>query len=285
MRAGVSLALWLGVPMASAVAALLVWAAGGNQAVFLTVNQALKGLPPALWAGLSQLGWAGSALAALSPVLWWGLRQGRVGHAQGLVLGLAVGMPLAGLASRVVKETVQMDRPAAALAEGSFHLIGPVLKAVAFPSGHTVTAFAMAAVLVWAWVRHPGEGEAGGAPRRAWATPVAALGMACLIGLSRIAMGAHWPWDVCGGAAIGWLGGLAGAVLAERWLAHRAWVRRALLPAALGLLALIGLALLLLPAEYAIVALFQRALGMLAMGVAAASTWVWRVQRLAQRLT
>jgi membrane-associated phospholipid phosphatase len=282
MRNQVNLALWLGVPMASAAVALLVWAQGGgqggNQASFLALNQGLKALPPELWAGLSQLGWAGSALAALSPLLWWLLRQGQAARAQRVVLGLAVGMPLAGLASRVVKETVQMDRPAAALAEGSFHLIGPVLKAVAFPSGHTVTAFAMAAVLVWAWV----SGKGAVRPQ-AWAVPLAALGMASLIGLSRIAMGAHWPWDVCGGAAIGWLGGLVGARVAERALLSRPGVQRAWLPAALGLLASIGVALLLLPAEYAIVAPFQRALGVLALTAAAASTWLWHLQRSGRR--
>ena len=39
---------------------------------------------------------------------------------------------------------------------------------------------------------------------------------ATLIGLSRIAVGAHWPLDVLGGAAIGWLCGAFGAWWAQR---------------------------------------------------------------------
>lgn len=253
----------LAVPAACAAAALLVVAAGGNQAVFLGLNSALQAAPQQLWAGLSQLGWAGSALAALSPLLWWLLRQGESDRARRVVLGLALGLPLSGIASRIVKETVQMDRPAAALAEGSFHIIGPVLKAVAFPSGHTVTAFAIAAVLVWAW--------RGMAASRAVAA--ASLGVASLIGLSRVAMGAHWPLDVCAGAALGWVCGLAGAVWAERWLTESPWVQRWWSPMSWALLGAIGLGLWLLPAEYAIVAPLQRLLGTVGLLVALLGAW------------
>jgi undecaprenyl-diphosphatase len=66
-----------------------------------------------------------------------------------------------------------------------------------FPSGHTTTAFACAAVLAWA------------VPRLA----VPFFVLAAAIGFSRIYVGVHYPLDVVGGAALG----LAIAT-ALRWL-------------------------------------------------------------------
>jgi undecaprenyl-diphosphatase len=56
-----------------------------------------------------------------------------------------------------------------------------------FPSGHATTAFATAVVLA-AWY-----------PRQA----VGFVGLAALVGLSRILLGAHFPSDVLAGALLG----------------------------------------------------------------------------------
>jgi undecaprenyl-diphosphatase len=60
-----------------------------------------------------------------------------------------------------------------------------------FPSGHTITTFALAVVL------------AKGYP--SWKIPI--YGLACLIGFSRIYLDSHFASDVFAGAVLGvWVG-------------------------------------------------------------------------------
>ncbi len=63
-----------------------------------------------------------------------------------------------------------------------------------FPSGHTATAFATATALTYAY----------GFPAAAVAYPVAAF-----VGLSRLAVDAHWGSDIVGGAFLGFIIGRA----------------------------------------------------------------------------
>lgn len=58
-----------------------------------------------------------------------------------------------------------------------------------FPSGHTVTAFALATAVVYLWPR----------------LSIVAWIFAIAIGISRVAIGAHYPSDVFTGAIIGYL--------------------------------------------------------------------------------
>jgi membrane-associated phospholipid phosphatase len=99
------------------------------------------------------------------------------------VLGLLI-LALSNVAVHSLKMGFPLPRPAAALA--SVHIIGPVLKAGSFPSGHT--AAGMSAGLAIAHF----------APSKKAAA--VALAMAALVSLSRIFVGAHFPIDVLGGA-------------------------------------------------------------------------------------
>lgn len=61
-----------------------------------------------------------------------------------------------------------------------------------FPSGHTASSFGIAMMAVYlTW-----------GTDRAWIGRWA-FGWACLVGLSRIYRGVHWPSDVVGGALVG----------------------------------------------------------------------------------
>lgn len=135
-------------------------------------------------------------------------------------LAFLVCLVLAGGVTHWIKFSMHAPRPAAVMAPGQLVIIGPTLKTHSMPSGHTVSAFACAAIILLSLRR--------GAPRqprlpgmvRAGLT-LSVLVVAVLIGLSRIAVGAHWPSDVVVGAGLGWACGALSLIAAERWVQHQ----------------------------------------------------------------
>jgi membrane-associated phospholipid phosphatase len=119
-----------------------------------------------------------------------------------LTAGIFAGA-IAAVASSVLKGVFDLPRPAGILAEGSFYHIGEVLLHRAFPSGHTLTAFAIASAFYFS------------APRDKRAPVLLLFVIAALVGLSRNAVGAHWLTDVLGGAGFGVWCGMIGAWLAN----------------------------------------------------------------------
>jgi membrane-associated phospholipid phosphatase len=107
----------------------------------------------------------------------------------------------AGLVCHAFKHWCDVERPAHVLGN-SIHIVGPRLMEGSFPSGHTTTAFLLAAVVIT------------GLRSRALAGTMATG--AFLVGVSRVAVGAHWPIDVAGGMIIGWTSGLFGVWLVRR---------------------------------------------------------------------
>lgn len=78
----------------------------------------------------------------------------------------------------------------------------------AFPSGHLAQMVSAYGFLVHLWIRRsPSRTE------RAFAV-LGLAAVACVVGLARLRLGAHWPSDVLAGAAIGaaWLAALAAAL-------------------------------------------------------------------------
>jgi undecaprenyl-diphosphatase len=95
-----------------------------------------------------------------------------------------------GVLDQIVKNVACRARPSAPGA-GLFFAKFPCFPATyvyaSFPSGHAATAFATAVVLAFVYPRQTGV----------------FLGLAVLVGLSRILLGAHFPSDVLAGALLG----------------------------------------------------------------------------------
>lgn len=161
---------------------------------FLAINRFTQALPDTLWAWLTFFGNGWGAFAMAFPLLLLAPRL--------LTAGIFAGI-VSALASTTLKSIFDLPRPAGLLTEGSFYRIGEPLLNRAFPSGHTLTAFAIASALYF---------TVDQSKRRSMA---AIFVLAAFIGLSRNAVGAHWLTDVLAGAGVGIWCGMLGALLSD----------------------------------------------------------------------
>ncbi len=111
----------------------------------------------------------------------------------GLRLGAATG--IATLLSQALKRSLTRPRPSTAIA--GFEALAAHPARFSFPSGHTAAAVGVA-------VAFAGEPHGLGA---------GALLLSIGIGLSRIYLGAHYPFDVAAGAVLGVFAGVASRLL------------------------------------------------------------------------
>jgi len=255
------------------VLALALRGSDTDRALFLAVNDAAwRWLPAALPSCLTILGHGLGAVMVLSPAL---MRRPSL-----LLAGLCAG-PVALLLSRLPKVLIDSPRPAAVLDAASIHISGMRLAGHnSFPSGHSITAFVVAGVLI----------AAGGFERgfdrsieryRPFTVGIILLA-ACAVALSRIAVGAHWPSDTLGGAGLGLLAALAGVQVQRRWLpvTGRASVRAVLAVLVLGC----AIELVRLDLGYPLARLFQLALAAFGVLMAAIALWrLWGERRSAAR--
>lgn len=182
-------------PIALLAVCAPLWLHWGEPGLFLAINQACLVLPIPVWTGLSLLGNVWGVLAVTSPLLVLAPR---------LLWAWLCAVPFGVLFARLGKGLLDSPRPAAAVDNSLFRLVGEKLEIASMPSGHTLTAFAVASSLYFALdARHRG--------RFVWLWLVAAA-----VGLSRIAVGAHWPGDVAVGACLGVLAGMFGNLLWRR---------------------------------------------------------------------
>ncbi len=166
-----------------------------NREAFVAVQRVTVALPDTAWSMITICGTGVVAFALLAPTLARWPRW----YAAGIA---AAG--IAGLYSNGAKHFFGLPRPASVIDAGHLHVIGETLRANTFPSGHSVTAFTLAAILVFA-------------SRKPLPTAVCIVPVATLIALSRIAVGAHWPADLAAGAAGGWISGALGVMIVARW--------------------------------------------------------------------
>lgn len=210
-----------------------------NQALFMLGNAWSRALPDVFWSALTLLGTAAGAFALFGLLL-------RV-RPQYFAAGLLAALP-GSLYSYGLKRIMDLPRPAAALTSGQFHQVGEVLRHHAFPSGHALTAFAFASIVLWL------------PPRQR--VPIAlAIALAAAVAVSRVAVGAHWPADLFAGAAGGWLAAAIGVAWSEHW---RFWECRRGVMAMAAILAGMGAYLCYQDLGYPLAVDFQYALATLA---------------------
>lgn len=192
-KKAIPIVAWL-IPLLPIALASAIYFGEVQSSSFIFINRFTQLLPDTFWAWLTFFGNGWGIFAMSFPLLLLAPRL--------LSSGILAGA-VAAITSTSLKSFFNLPRPAGILVDGSFYRIGEPLLHRAFPSGHTLTAFAIATAIYF---------SIDSDKRR----PMLLIFVfACLIGLSRSAVGAHWLTDVFAGAGVGMWCGLIGATLSQ----------------------------------------------------------------------
>lgn len=176
---------------------------------FYYLNALAREWPDSVWGFFVNLGNGWGLYALAFPLLLFAPRI--------MMAAILSGIP-AGILSRSLKLLFEVPRPPAVLDNSTFFILEEAMHAHSLPSGHAMTAFAVATALYFAIAQSARK-------------PFFWLFiLATLAGLARIAIGVHWLDDVLLGAALGLLSGLIGVVmcsyLPDSLFMPRAWLMR-----------------------------------------------------------
>jgi uncharacterized protein (TIRG00374 family) len=171
-----------------------VWQLDANRSLFLFFNQASHYTGGVLWENITTLG---DSLVVFTLALLL------VGRRPLLLWTLLFSAMVSTVAVHGMKEWALVMRPPAVIPADQITVIGIAHRAVSFPSGHTTAIFTLVALLCLQ------QGLA-----RGWKFALLLLGT--LVGISRLAVGVHWPIDILGGALIAWTSVLIGYFFAPR---------------------------------------------------------------------
>jgi undecaprenyl-diphosphatase len=181
-RRHLSDAVRLALALGCLAAAVVVVRGGEPGVVQINAFRLVNELPAAFAApliGVMQLGaLAGVPTFALIALL---------GHRPRLARLLLLGGGLAWVLAKALQELIGQEPPEVILGRVTLH--GAVSPGFSFPSTHVAVVAALAAV-AGPYLARPNR-------RLAWST-------AALVGVARMYVGAHFPIDVVGGAAVGW---------------------------------------------------------------------------------
>ena len=169
-----------------------------DEALFRAINNGLAG-PKMDWlmvTATSPESWLIPGLIFMAALIFKYRKQGAVAIVTALC---AVGFGDA-LAHQVIKPTVGRQRPCAALTEVRQPGGVGCTESFSFPSNHAVNSASIAAAVGTFYPK----------------TLIILAPMAALVGLSRVAVGVHYPLDVAAGELLGIIIGVSMALLARR---------------------------------------------------------------------
>ncbi len=158
--------------------AFIVFFSDTNMLLFLKINQIGIVFPDVIWELLTTFGNKTFALVLLFLLCW---------KKTNVLVAAIIASIIAGIISSTLKPLFDLARPTDILMLSNYHLIGPKISGHSFPSGHTMSAFAIVGSIIYS---------------KRWMTWGLII-LAGLVGLSRIMLGVHWPIDVLIGAMLG----------------------------------------------------------------------------------
>jgi len=123
-----------------------------------------------------------------------------------ILRAIAISFALSELITQILKVAANQSRPSAAIPGLDDHGYPKDPYGNAYPSAHTSVVVGLVTAM-WPWLT--------------WPQRVVGVGVAALVALNRLYIGAHWPIDVIGGAAIGLFAGSVCWLVAVRWPIRR----------------------------------------------------------------
>lgn len=149
--APISLRWWL-LPLVLFAASAPLWLHRFEPATFVYLNTLCAGVAAPVWTGLSLLGNAWGVLGVTAPLLVMAPR---------LMWAWLCAAPFAIVFARVGKGLIVSPRPAAEVDNAQMRIVGEALHNVSMPSGHTLTAFAVASAIYFALPLKAARGMCG----------------------------------------------------------------------------------------------------------------------------
>ena len=112
--------------------------------------------------------------------------------------------------STTLKFFFKIPRPAAVFDNNTFNIIGKVLTGnSSLPSGHSITVFTIITLLLFAFMPEKWNYKV------IWCLLLMFIGV--LIAFTRVGVGAHYPLDVVIGSIVGYISGVSGILINERY--------------------------------------------------------------------
>jgi undecaprenyl-diphosphatase len=141
------------------------------------------------------------AVVALALACWI-IVTNRGGNRWEVLRAMVLGYALSEAITQILKRLADQPRPTASIPGLDVHGYPKDPYGNGFPSAHTSVAVGLVTAL-WPWLT--------------WPQRAVGVAIALLVALNRLYIGAHWPIDVLGGAAIGLLSGSLCWLVAAKW--------------------------------------------------------------------